>query len=235
MSQSEIVVRIWLVEVGLGAVRLLPRLLARLDGEVLARVLRMQREADRVLHAVAQALIRAALAAEGVDAPRFRRGPYGKPELDRATSLQPLCFNLSHTDGLAACAVVHGHTVGLDVEVLDRRLEVGALARAVLTEEEQTELRSATNAVEAFLDIWTVKEAVAKAVGLGLRLPFRSVRVTLTSSQLRFAPELGMDEADWYVERYQPTPRHRLALAIRCPAGCAVTTTLRWVQAEELA
>jgi 4'-phosphopantetheinyl transferase len=235
MSQSEIEVRIWLTEVGPGTDRLLPRLLARLDREVLARVLRMQREADRVLHAVANTLLRAALAAEGVDAPRFRRGSYGKPELYGAGSQLPVCFNLSHTDGLAACAVVQGHAVGLDVEVLGRRLDVGALARAVLKEEEQAELLSAPNPVEAFLDIWTVKEAVAKAVGLGLRLPFRSIRVTLVSSQLRFAPELGMDEADWHVERHQPTPRHRLAVAIRRPAGAAVTVTLRRVQAEELA
>jgi hypothetical protein len=44
-----------------------------------------------------------------------------------------------------------------------------------------------------------------------------------------------MDEADWHVERHQPTPRHRLAVAIRRPAGAAVTVTLRRVQAEELA
>ena len=99
---------------------------------------------------------------------------------------------------------MHGHAVGLDVEVLGRRLDVAALARAVLTEEERAELLSAPNAVEAFLDIWTVKEAVAKAVGLGMRLPFRSICVALASSQLRFAPELGMAG----LARPDAAPRH---------------------------
>lgn len=235
MPQTAIEARIWLAEVGPGAVQLLPRLLARLEGEVLARVLRMQREADRALHAVAQVLLQEALAAEGVSAPRFRRGPHGKPELEGGNPDRPLCFNLSHTEGLAACAVVQGHAVGLDVEALDRRLDVGALAPTVLTEEEQAELRCAPSPAEAFLDIWTVKEAVAKATGLGLHLPFRSVRVTLVPPRLRFAPELYLDEADWHVERHQPTPRHRLVLAMRRPAGRAVAASLRRMRAEELA
>lgn len=235
MSQAEIKVRIWIAAAGADAVPLLPALLARLDEEARARVLRMRREADRALHAVAQVLLRAALAAEGVPAPRFRLGPHGKPELEGGGAAPPPRFNLSHTDGLAACAVAHGHEVGLDVEALDRRLDVWGLSAKVLTEAEQVAIRQAPAPAGAFLDIWTVKEAVAKAAGLGLHLPFRSLRVTFDPLRLHVAPELGWAEAEWHVEQHRPTPRHRLSLALRRPPGCVVATELRVARLAELA
>jgi 4'-phosphopantetheinyl transferase len=232
---GEIEVRIWIAEVGPEAVRLLPALLERLEAGGRTRVLRMVREGDRALHGVAQVLLRQALASAGMMAPRFRRGPHGKPELEAAGAAAALRFNLTHTDGLAACALVRGHEVGVDAEALDRQVDPDALAPSVLVEEERAMLRRSRTPVETFLDLWTVKEAVAKAAGLGLQLPLSSVRVTLDPLRLRFTPELGWDEAGWHVERHRPTPRHSLALALRRPAGWTVAARLHRVRVEDLA
>ena len=43
-----------------------------------------------------------------------------RPELDANICALPLRFNLSHTDGLAACTVTLRRDVGVDVEATDR-------------------------------------------------------------------------------------------------------------------
>ncbi len=43
-------------------------------------------------------------------------GPNGKPVLSRKTDSLGLCFNLSHSHGLAMLAVALGREVGIDVE-----------------------------------------------------------------------------------------------------------------------
>ena len=59
----------------------------------------------------------------------LRIDTFGKPALAEPVGHFPLHFNLTHTAGLAACAVVHGHEVGIDAESLDRRGDHLALAR----------------------------------------------------------------------------------------------------------
>ena len=51
-----------------------------------------------------------------------------------------LRFNLSHTRGLVACGVALEHDVGVDVEHVDRRIEIGRLAESVFSESERAAL-----------------------------------------------------------------------------------------------
>src|SRR5262245_40019904 len=46
----------------------------------------------------------------------FRKNEYGRPEIARSEPLGDIRFNLSHTDGLVAVAVVRACEVGIDVE-----------------------------------------------------------------------------------------------------------------------
>src|SRR5262249_38781671 len=58
---------------------------------------------------------------------------HGKPEIAAPAGLPPLRFNLSHTDGLVACAVAAGREVGVDVEDVGRREVSEGLARYCLS------------------------------------------------------------------------------------------------------
>lgn len=219
---------------------LFPALLARIGQDERARALRFVRESDRHLHAMAHALLGHALAQEGVPPPpRFRRGPHGKPELDPPHGDPPLRFNLTHTDGFAAVAVARGHAIGVDAEAVDRRVDHMAVAQGRFARSEEEALR-ATDAggpgrAEAFIAFWTLKEAVVKAIGDGLTLPLADFAFTLDPLGLSIAPGHGEDTAAWHVERHAPTPRHRLALALRRPPGTAVETRLLPVDLEALA
>lgn len=112
---------------------------------------------------------------------KFERSKFGKPQViwpthaQNGETLHPpqLCFNLSHTQSLIACAITNGSQVGIDVEEQGRILSSDALAfaRRKFSEEEAVGLEQITDPVERnrrFLQLWTLKEAYLKALGKGV-------------------------------------------------------------------
>jgi hypothetical protein len=69
--------------------------------------------------------------------------------------------------------------VGVDVEAVRTDLEIAELAAVVLTPDEHDLIDSLPpeRRPECFAALWTRKEALAKATGLGLRLPFARLDV----------------------------------------------------------
>ncbi|WP_310463057.1 4'-phosphopantetheinyl transferase superfamily protein [Sphaerotilus sp.] len=151
--------------------------LALLSGDESARALRFRRTADRVLFIQAHGLLRRVLSCYAVVAPgqwHFVRGPWGKPAVcpQRHPTLQDLRFNLSHCAGRAAVAVAWGREVGVDIERFDALAQPGELALSILGPHEQQgwqQVGPHLRAQQHFLMThWTLKEAVLKAMGLGL-------------------------------------------------------------------
>jgi 4'-phosphopantetheinyl transferase len=107
--------------------------------------------------------------------------PHGKPVLTGGGALE---HSVAHSGDLVAVAVARD-PVGVDVEQLDGRAhrlgggDPEALARLVLADGERAELAAVDPAARsrAFLVAWTRKEAVTKAKGDGLRVPFSGVVV----------------------------------------------------------
>ena len=148
-----------------------------------------RREQDRERFLVGCALAKAALAActgrrpEQITFDRTCRQcgrPHGKPVI-RGGGPE---HSVAHSGDLIAVAVARA-PVGVDVEQLDDRPhplgggDPEALARLVLAGEERAALAAVPPAgrPRAFLVAWTRKEAVTKAKGDGLRVPFSNVVV----------------------------------------------------------
>lgn len=98
-------------------------------------------------------------------------GPHGKPRL--AVAPERLEFNLSHSAGLALVAVAAGRPVGVDVERVDRRRDVLALAERALDPAAAAAVRAAPPAAraDAFYAAWTSHEARLKCGGGGFGEP----------------------------------------------------------------
>jgi 4'-phosphopantetheinyl transferase len=139
----------------------------------------------------------------GVDplAVEILQGAFGSPELAPAHDPHDLCFNLSHTAGLAAFAIGRGRSIGIDVEAVDRRApSPGVIERALEPREVERVLRTdGRERTAAFLHYWTVKEAYAKALGVGLALDLREVGVEGPKGRPRLALPGGPGE--WQVRR----------------------------------
>lgn len=83
-----------------------------------------------------------------------------------------LHFNVSHSGDLILLAVCDAHAVGVDVERKRDVPRVRALAQRWLSESERAELRRREVAgaapSDAFLRVWSLKEARLKALGVGI-------------------------------------------------------------------
>ncbi len=94
-------------------------------------------------------------------------------------------FNASHSGDLVALAFAKDTPVGIDVERRRRLHDCLTLSRRYFSAEEDDIVRSAADAGDAFLAIWTAKEAIVKASGKGIgegdlhgfTVPFRDPRL----------------------------------------------------------
>ncbi|MGH8671836.1 MAG: 4'-phosphopantetheinyl transferase family protein [Burkholderiales bacterium] len=100
----------------------------------------------------------------------FCYGPQGKPALAKPVTDLALNFNLSHADDLALVAVSHGRQLGVDIEHLRSNVEALAIARRFFSPREFAALSALSPQARevAFFELWTRKEAYAKARGDGL-------------------------------------------------------------------
>lgn len=150
-----------------------------LDDDEQARAARFHFERDRVRFVARRAFLRSVLARYlGIEPAmvRYRHTSAGKPELDPSCGVS---FSTSHDDGLAVVAVASGRPVGIDVERLRPISDALDVAQHLYSRRECERLRSVEDSVrsEAFLRLWTRKEAYAKAVGLGLSMRFDELEV----------------------------------------------------------
>jgi 4'-phosphopantetheinyl transferase len=105
--------------------------------------------------------------------------PHGKPSVKGNSELE---LSVSHSGDRIAVAVTVGTPVGVDVEEAGKRgrspggEDLDALTRYVMSDIELASLTDSSP--ETFLVAWTRKEAVTKATGDGLRVPFREVIVS---------------------------------------------------------
>jgi 4'-phosphopantetheinyl transferase len=195
------------------------RLLPLLSADERARLERFRFERDRLLFLVAHALLRITLSRCSDVAPeawQFGAGSHGRPEI--AAPASRMRFSLSHTQGLAACAVVLDRDIGVDVESLSRETAVD-VAERFFSPREVRELRETPidDRHGRFLEYWTMKEAYVKARGLGLSLPLDRFSVYNSRHgdwRISFEPPLNDDPARWWLWSSRVGSTHQAALAI---------------------
>ena len=189
---------------------------------------------DRSTYIAAHWLIRNALASIGGLPPgkwRFIEEMNGKPAIDPALGRPEICFNLSHTKGLVACAVGVGATIGIDVEAVSLRRRSLDIARRFFNPSEVDILHGVApdRQPRAFARLWTLKEALIKATGEGMRRSLKSFSFSLDPARLRLHPDDENEAATWQFFEYQPTSRHLLALAARPPDDRPLNLSVRRV------
>jgi 4'-phosphopantetheinyl transferase len=197
--------------------------LAILSDDERARAARFVRARDRRRFARCRAALReilGALLGEPADSLRFRSFAKGKPELDRGLSvIEPLRFNVSHSDNLALIAVSQGREIGVDLERLRPITEAERIVASFFTAAEQEAFAAIPHPerAEAFLRGWTRKEAVLKGLGMGISgLAARHETGFGTSSLTGgFTPAEPVSRVDrWMMWEATPRPGFVAALAV---------------------
>ena len=98
----------------------------------------------------------------------FSSDRLGKPELRYSLNQSAIQFNLTHTHNLVSCAIAR-RRVGIDAEFLDRTLSQNTIAMFLSNDElELINRRDNADRTKCALDLWTLKEAYLKGIGVGL-------------------------------------------------------------------
>ena len=155
---------------------------AILSDDELARANRYRFARDRRRFVTARAYLRRILSSYlGIDAraAQFVYSSHGKPALSELhnTTIE---FNLSHSDELAMLAVTKNVRVGIDIEFGAALTDCRSLAERFFHADEVAQLATLPeNAYkQAFLNVWTRKEALMKAIGMGLSISLEDVVVS---------------------------------------------------------
>jgi 4'-phosphopantetheinyl transferase len=210
--------RIWLIdfdrsqEGGAAALDLAapPAWLPQDDQERLSRMLHPRRRSEFLL---GRRLLRHALReTHGPRALEWRlsHADKGRPYL--AGDLAVPSLSISHCARLVACALGPPSRMGLDVESSERRkTDFAKLAQAVFHPLEHEALARSGQTLECgFLERWTLKEALAKALGVGLTLPMRDF--AFVNDRLAAAPPEFGDPSQWQFAR--PSYRSEVVIGV---------------------
>ena len=198
---------------------------AVLDAAEIARADCLHFVADRNAFIAAHALLRTMLS-EATDLHpaswRYVKSAHGKPAIAPGLGDESIQFNISHTRGLVACALVRHFDVGLDVEASDRRHGDYATVCSAFSPDEATLVSGTPPDVrpDMFFRLWTLKESFVKATGEGLSRPlntfsFRFDPVRIVFHVWRDNPESHDDAAQWQFAEFRPAPHRLLAVTIR--------------------
>lgn len=105
-------------------------------------------------------------------------------KFDKATLGKPYCikpslcrFNIAHSKNNVAFIISDKYEVGIDIEYKNKKRSFEELAKACFTEDEYHQVINSDEKNKAFYKIWTAKEALLKADGIGLSGGIRSVNV----------------------------------------------------------
>jgi 4'-phosphopantetheinyl transferase len=132
----------------------------------------------------------------------FVYGPRGKPALSNNGLHHSICFNLSHTHGLALIGITRKREIGIDVELIRPDFASEEIAKRYFSPKEIDRLNGLQRErrTEAFFLCWTRKEAYIKARGDGLHIPLDSFDVALSPDEP--ARLFSADESRWKIETF---------------------------------
>jgi 4'-phosphopantetheinyl transferase len=142
---------------------------------------------------------------------KFNYEPLGKPVLADTYGGKKLWFNLSHSQGLALCAVSCDRLIGVDLEYIRPISDVISLAEQFFSTSEYALMRSLppSQKQQTFFRYWTCKEAYLKATGAGLA-QLDKIEVSLTPGQ----PASLQAVPDWSLLEMEPAKNCVAAIAV---------------------
>lgn len=148
-----------------------------LDSNEQSRANSFLKDADKYRYIAAHGVLRIFLNEMlGEKGYTIAKNAYGKPYVPQA-SIQ---FNLSHSGNMILLAFTNNIPIGVDVEQMRDIDNVDLIVKEYLHPNEVKELSACQlhESDQAFFSCWSKKEAVSKALGLGLSFPLNAFSVS---------------------------------------------------------
>ncbi len=230
-------IHLWGVRLDAGAIKRRQEWEPLLTEDELQRAQRFYFERDRHRFIMCRGGLRTILAKYCQCDPRelrFDYGPHGKPILLAPLLDESLYFNVSHSHDLALIGLQAGHELGVDVEHVREIHEMERIAQRYFTPREQAMLQQMppSQRTLGFLRAWTRKEAMLKAIGVGLSFGLNEVEVTVDADGparvLSIQGQPAEGKHAWRLEHVEPAPGFVAAVATQ--GDVAQVIDLQWVE-----
>lgn len=137
---------------------------------------------------------------------------FGKPQLLSS----PLQFNLSHSGNVILLAFSLNNPVGIDVEERREIKDLDSISGSYFHEFEARVLSKLNQPLlsQAFFSCWAKKEAVIKALGLGLSMPLNTFEVEIFPIEGIFLAKLpDRFPQAWTLRAFNPLEGYAAAIA----------------------
>jgi 4'-phosphopantetheinyl transferase len=130
-----------------------------------------------------------------------------------------LDFNLSHSGNLVVCAGSIDSRIGIDIE--EKRNIKPETVDIVLTDEELNTINTSPQPSEKLLELWTKKESLAKATGVGILNEFKDIIICNDKGYIKNDPK------PWYFYPVQMHPDYIGHLCTRNETQNLITEAIR--------
>jgi 4'-phosphopantetheinyl transferase len=159
----------------------------------------------------------------------FRYLSEGKPVLEGENA--PLHFSLAHSGGLLVAALSAESPVGVDVEQLRPMPHLAAIADGYFTAAERAWLSATDESAreEAFLRLWTCREALTKVEGQGISAAWHRFELAPGGDAVRVSEVRAADPAGpprWSV--LQPRVAAGYVAAVALPGAARAVQTFEF-------
>lgn len=189
-----------------------------LDAAETERAARYRFDHDRERYIIGHGVLRELLGGylnEEPEEVRIERGEFGKPFI----AGHPLHFNLSDTKDAMLIAFSRGQEIGADVETMNRTVDHHAVSEHYFTPEEIGDIAGSNDQKRRFLELWTRKEAVLKASGVGIMDDLRVLRVDaeLNANKITHEAFVRMASPEYHLLTWHVGDHHIVSLAASVP------------------
>lgn len=208
-----------------------------LSPEEKKRAYQIQSEHEQRLFITTRATLRSTMAdhlAMEPDAIPFYYGINGKPFVKSIDNIQ---FSVSHSMDFFVEAFIQDKAIGVDVEFLNREFDLDKLSGFLLTSNELQKFQSSyVNArSEHFINCWTRKEAVLKAMGSGFSFPPSQLEVSFLKDEIpNVLATQWPGQSDWHLESLDFPGKYRGAVAVHGKVESIVIERMKRLHFQQL-
>jgi phosphopantetheinyl transferase len=160
---------------------------------------------------------------------RFDIETGGRPRLVEPAGVD---VSVTHAGRAVGVAIAAGPAIGIDLEPIRAELAATGRFRRAFSDAEWSTIHGAQDPDLELLRTWTQKEALLKALGLGLTVPLRDVlrggaRLAPSTLELRPPGDLDPLSRTWSVWSFAPLPGYVGACAVSAPVATSLPPRVR--------
>lgn len=145
----------------------------------------------------------------------FKINQYGKPSIENK-NFSYIKFNYSHSNDIIIYSITRDSEIGIDIEFIKEISDMNSLVNNYFSSEEISTFRNTNNKIDQlnfFYKIWTRKEALLKAIGLGLTEDLKTIDSLCNEGSFNNISVIEFDKKKWCIQNLDSPKKYVSSIA----------------------